>query len=152
MERSVNYIRGRAFTSRVDFATTTEDLEWLDMIINTINQYIGSVSTQNKANLTEVELSSLQPSPGEFGCFEIAEYKSDTQSTFCINNNHYSVPDHLAGERVIVQLYSEKLVIFDKNHRKVATHEHILWNKVVKYRYQSLYQYLTKENIGSTVL
>ena len=39
-----------------------------------------------------------------------------------MKNNHYSVPETLAGENVMVKLYSEKVVILDKDHKVVARH------------------------------
>lgn len=123
VERSVDYVRGRAFTTRIDFATLQEAQQWLDMICDQINSEVGSNATVDKLCEYAEELAALQPYPGEIGCFELAEYKVDKQSTICIKHNHYSVPDHLLGERVIVKLYSEKVVIFDSKHVKVATHE-----------------------------
>ena len=35
----------------------------------------------------------------------------------------YSVPDHLVGTTVIVQLYSEKVRVYDADHKKMAEHE-----------------------------
>jgi len=122
VERSVDYVRGRAFTSRVDFKTIEEAQEWLTRICWMLNTETGSAATADKEGALEEELASLQPYPGEFGCFELAEYKADKQSTICVRNNHYSVPENLAGQSVIVQIYSEKIVIYDNNHRKVAQH------------------------------
>ena len=122
VERSVDYVRGRAFTTRVDFSSIQEAQTWLDNIVNTINIEAGSISTSNKSDMLTEDLVYLQEYPGEFGCFEIAEYKVDKQATICMNTNHYSVPDKLAGERVVVQVYSEKLVIYDRLHNRVATH------------------------------
>lgn len=123
VERSVDYVRGRAFTTRVDFASMSDAQEWLDMICDQINSETASASTSDKANEYAEELSCLLPYPGEIGCFELAEYKVDKQSTISIKNNHYSVPDNLVGDKVIVKLYSEKVVIYDTHHQKVAMHE-----------------------------
>jgi len=122
VERSVDYVRGRAFITRVDFKTIEEAQEWLTRICEMINTESGSAATSDKEGTLIEELSSLQPYPGEFGCFELAEYKADKQSTICIKTNHYSVPENLAGQSVIVQIYSEKIVIYDRNHKKVAQH------------------------------
>lgn len=122
VERSVDYVRGRAFTSKVDFGTIEEAQEWLNMICGQINSEAGSISTGEKTSQLAEELASLKPYPGEFGCFELAEYKADKQATVCVKNNHYSVPDSLAGETVIVQMYSEKIVIYNNEHKKVAQH------------------------------
>ena len=123
VERSVDYIRGRAFTTKVDFPSMEEAQSWLNMICDQVNAEVGSIATADKYGELQEELDALMPYPGEFGCFELAEYKVDKQSTITVKNNHYSVPDNLVGENVIVQLYSEKIVIYDRNHKKVAVHE-----------------------------
>ena len=61
--------------------------------------------------------------PGDFGCFDLLQCTADKQSTISVKGCHYSVPDHLAGESVIVQLYSEKIRVYDSAHKKVAEHE-----------------------------
>lgn len=123
VERSVDFVRGRAFTSRVDFASMGDAQEWLYKICQRINAEAGSVSTADKASRIDKELGALLPWPGDIGCFEMSEYKADKQSTICVKNNHYSIPDSLACESVIVQMYSERIVIYDKSHKRVAEHQ-----------------------------
>ena len=103
VERSVDFVRGRAFTSCVDFATISNAQEWLYEVCQQINSETGSASTADKTDMIDEELGALLPWPGDIGCFEMAEYKADKQSTICVKNNHYSVPDRLACESVIVQ-------------------------------------------------
>ena len=122
VERSVNYVRGRAFTARVDFGSMEEAQQWLAMICVQINDEQCSPLTVGKADRIAEELDALQAYPGEFGCFEMTECKVDKQSTVCFKNNRYSVPEGLAGENVAVRIYSEKIVIYDNKHRIVATH------------------------------
>ena len=87
-----------------------------------MNQEETSPATKEKGRRVFADLASLKDYPGEIGCFELAEYKADKQSTICVKNNHYSVPETLAGEKVMVKLYSEKIVILDKDHKVVARH------------------------------
>ena len=122
VERSVDYVRGRAFTSRVDFDDIEEARNWLRQICIDMNAEIGSSATENKPRKLEEEINALKPYPGEIGCYELSEYKVDKQSTICIKTNHYSVPDDLAGESVVARVYSEKIVILDMSHKKVAEH------------------------------
>lgn len=123
VERSVDYVRGRAFTTKVDFDSMEAAQYWLSEISFRINEEQCSPATTNKADWIAKEMESLQDYPGEFGCFEIAEYKVDKQATISIKSNHYSVPEELAGKSVVVKMYSEKVVIYDEQHKKVATHE-----------------------------
>ena len=122
VERSVDYVRGRAFTSKVDFKSIEEAQEWLTKICERINVEVGSISTPGKAGELQKELTALQPYPGEIGCFELFEYRVDKQATICIKTNHYSVPDSMVGESVLVQMYSEWISIYDKRHKCVARH------------------------------
>jgi hypothetical protein len=123
VERSVDFVRGRAFTSCMDFTTIADAQKWLYEVCQQINSEAGSASTADKTGMIDEELGTLLPWPGVIGCFEMAEYKADKQSTICVRNNHYSVPDRLACESVIVQMYSERIVIYDKTHKKVAEHQ-----------------------------
>lgn len=50
VERSVDYVRGRAFTTRIDFATLQEAQQWLDMICDQIN----SENTQGLLSTDEI--------------------------------------------------------------------------------------------------
>lgn len=122
VERSVDYVRGRAFTTCVDFPSIEEAQVWLSRTCAQMNTESGSVATADKAGQLAEDFAALKPYPGEFGCFELAEYKADKQATVSIKGNRYSVPDSLAGKSVIVQLYSEKVVLFDGSHRRVAEH------------------------------
>ena len=120
--RSVDYVRGRAFTRRVDFGSMEEARQWLTRTCMLINDGQCSPLTVGKADWMAEEPDALQAYPGESGCFELAECKVDKQSAICFKHNHYSVPEELAGGSVTVRIYSEKTVIYDNEHRKVATH------------------------------
>ncbi len=119
----MEYIRGRAFKTVIDFKSLDAAQQWLTAVCNQVNVEECSQATVDKSDRIEEALSNLQPYPGEFGCFEIAEYKVDKQSTICIKNNHYSVPENLVGTSVLVKMYSEKIVIYDNAHKKVTSHE-----------------------------
>ena len=60
---------------------------------------------------------------GDFGCFDLLQATVDKQSTISVKGCHYSVPDHLVGESVVIQLYSEKIRVYDSAHKKMAEHE-----------------------------
>ena len=123
VERSVEVVRSRAFKPRVSFGTIQEAQEWLSKICRQMNSEASSLSTLNKLQALNDDIDSLMPYPGEMGCFELIECSVDKLSTIVFKYSHYSVPERLAGERVFVKVYSEKLVIYDKEHKKVAQHE-----------------------------
>lgn len=123
VERSVDYVRGRAFTTRVDFDSIKAAQLWLSRICHKINSECGSISTGDKQLALRRDMECLLQFPGDFGCFDLLQCSVDKQSTISVKNCHYSVPDHLVGKNVIVQLYSENLKIYDALHKKIAEHE-----------------------------
>lgn len=117
VERSVNYVRGRAFTSRVDFDDIEEARNWLRQVCIDMNAEIGSSATENKPRMLEEEINALKPYPGEIGCYELSEYKVDKQSTICIRDNDIAYEDVVDAETLI---RSNGVKTFTADHFKVA--------------------------------
>ena len=123
VERSVDYVRGRAFTTRVDFDSIQDAQLWLSRICNNINKESGSIATGNKQEALRRDVDCMLHYPGDFGCFDLMDCTVDKQSTISVKGSHYSVPDHLVGGSVVVQLYSEKVCVYGSEHKKMAEHE-----------------------------
>lgn len=123
VERSVEIVRSRAFKPRTKFDSIEDAQEWLDKICNQMNGEAGSISTSNKVFKLREDIDALMPYPGEMGCFELIECSVDKLSTFVYKYAHYSVPDDLVGQKVLVKVYSEKMVVYNNDHKKVAEHE-----------------------------
>ena len=119
----MDYVRGRAFTTHVDFDSIQSAQQWLSRICDNINKESGSIATGNKQEALRRDMECMLHFPGDFGCFDLLQCTADKQSTISVKGCHYSVPDHLAGESVVVQLYSEKIRVYDPAHKKVAEHE-----------------------------
>lgn len=122
VERSVEYVRRKAFCMTDHFNDIRSAQEHLSRTCRQINGERGSLSTADKVSRLEADLTSLKPFPGNLGCFEVAEYTVDKWSTISMKHVHYSVPDHLVGEKVQVKVYSEKIVILC-HKQKVASHQ-----------------------------
>ena len=122
VERSVEYVRRKAFCIQMSFNSIEEADKHLENICSQLNAQVGSISTQEKVKSLAADLAALQPHMNEMGCFEQDEYKVDKWSTICMKNIHYSVPDTLVGKTVWVKIYSEKIVILYQG-AKVAVHE-----------------------------
>ena len=116
VERSVDYVRGRAFTTRVDFDSIQSTQQWLSRICDNINKESGSIATGNKQEALRRDMECMLHFPGDFGCFDLLQCTADKQSTISVKGCHYSIPDHLAGEPVVVQLYSEKIRMRGARH------------------------------------
>lgn len=122
VERSVEYVRRKAFCLTDHFSDIRSAQEHLTRICLQVNKEQGSLSIAEKSLRLEADLSSLKPFPGNLGCFEVNEYIVDKWSTISMKNVHYSVPDSLVGEKVNVKVYSEKIVIL-YGKEKVASHQ-----------------------------
>ena len=64
VERSVDYVRGRAFTTRVDFDSIQDAQLWLSRICNNINKESGSIATGNKQEALRRDLECMLHFPG----------------------------------------------------------------------------------------
>lgn len=122
VERSVEFVRRRAFCHTDRFKDILSAQEHLSAVCRAMNGADTSPSTMGKRQQVDADLASLQELPGHMGCFEVAEYTVDKWSTVHMKHVHYSVPDTLVGEKVRVKVYSEKVVILHGKD-KVASHQ-----------------------------
>ena len=122
VEKSVEYVRRKAFCVNDSFDTIEEAQAHLSLVCKDLNSEIGSISTAEKVTKLKADLMSLKPFPGDIGCFERLTYTVDKWSTITYENNRYSVPDKFVGEKIDIKVYSEKIVIMD-GRKRVGTHE-----------------------------
>lgn len=124
VERSVEFIRRKAFCTKDSFSSIEEAQEHLSVVCEKINKEPHSSSTRDIAELYPRDIAALTPFSDEMGCFELREFKIDKWSTFCFNTSHYSVPDRYVGKMVAVKIFSEKLQVIEEG-KVVREHERI---------------------------
>lgn len=122
VERSVEYIRRKAFSMQMTFDSIEQAQAHLDKICQQLNVEDASISTPDKKRSLSQDLATLQPFVNEMGCSELADYQVDKWSAICMKQSHYSVPDKLVGKSVSVKIYSEKITIFHQGE-KIATYQ-----------------------------
>lgn len=122
VERSVEYVRRKAFAIDQDFDSVEDAQKHLSLTCTGINEEEASISTSGKKDNLEADIAALLAYPGEMGCFQMLEHSVDKWSSITVMGSHYSVPDNLVGKQVSVRLYSEKISVFFDG-RKVAAHE-----------------------------
>ena len=81
VERSVEYVRRKAFCLTDHFGDIHSAQEHLNRVCMQVNNEQGSLSTAEKTSRLEADLSSPKPFPGNLGCFEVYEYIVDKWST-----------------------------------------------------------------------
>ncbi|MDD2585176.1 MAG: IS21 family transposase [Syntrophomonadaceae bacterium] len=123
VERSVEYVRRKAFSRRDEFASLEEAQEYLDSVVNALNQK----SQAHKADKSALEILNeerpyLLPAMPQYDAARIQEPRVDKYSTICVDNCHYSVPDVYVGEFIFTKIYTSQIHCYH-NGEKIAQHE-----------------------------
>lgn len=122
VERSVEFIRRKAFSHNDSFDTLEQAQLHLKAMVEKLNNQPSGTSGKSAALLLDEERKDLWKYPGEMECYLTTCLKVDKYSTFSYGTNHYSVPDYLVGRMVDVKIYSNRLKIYH-NNLHVCTHE-----------------------------
>jgi len=121
VERSVEFIRRKAFSGRDSFDSWEQAQ---DHLLNTCDQLNTTAGATKKIPMDELlqERPSLWKYPGPMECFITHSLKVDKYATLCFGTNRYSVPDIFCGKMVDVKVYSNEVKIYFA-HGPVCSHE-----------------------------
>ncbi len=123
VERSVEFVRRKAFSNKDRFPTLEAANAWLAGTCNRLNTRFNRDNQGKRAiDLLEVEKRQMAPVPPSFDCSQLEQCKVDKYSVITYGTNRYSVPDHLVGKIVDVKVYPEKLYCYHDN-QKICEHE-----------------------------
>ena len=122
VERSVEYIRRKAFAFKDTFDSLEEANNYLLSICSTLN---NKPLTTDK-NIIPVktlkqELPYLLPKLPMLDCADIRECRVDKYSCIMYKQNRYSVLDKYVGKIVLVKAYANKIIVFSDNE-KIGEH------------------------------
>ncbi len=121
VERSVEYIRRKAFAIKSRFDTQDQAQQWLLASLIKINNTKQKTTGQTANELFAHETNKLAPVPSKLACSEQIQLRVDKYATVCYRTNRYSVPDHLVGKFVDAKISSHKCKIYT-NNELVSTH------------------------------
>jgi len=121
VERSVEYIRRKAFCNKDTFDNLESAQNHLIAICSSLNS-LPLTGGKIPNLLLDQERSSLWKYPGQMDCYLTQVLKADKYSTICMGTNRYSVPDHLVGKMLEVKIYSNELKIYFA-HGFICRHE-----------------------------
>ena len=122
VERSVEYIRRKAFGFKDGFSSIDEAKQYLFGVVERLNQTPGQQSTQTPQQLFNQEKGSLWSAPAPFCCYTTEQLRADKYGTVTYCCNRYSVPDHLVGEFVDAKISSDQLQLYHQD-KLIATHK-----------------------------
>jgi len=123
VERSVEFVRRKAFSLQDDFNSLEEANMWLLKTCNRLNTCYNQLISGKKAiDIFNQEKEYLYPVPPRFDCAHMGQGRVDKYSMISFATNRYSVPDHLVGKMVDIKIYPEKLVYYYEK-QKICEHE-----------------------------
>lgn len=118
VERSVEYVRRKAFGRKDRFNSLKEANEYLEQVCDSLNAKRQKEHDNKTAlALLKEEQSCLYPVKAFFECGEEFTFKADKYSTISYKTCRYSVPEDNVGKMVKVRVYPEKLICSDEDGR-----------------------------------
>lgn len=122
VERSVEYVRRKAFALKDTFDSLDDADKYLLTICNTLNNKPLSIDKTKIPSQTLIkELPYLLPKLPMLDCVDIKECRVDKYSCITYKQNKYSVLDKYVGKMVLIKAYANKINIFYDN-TKIAEH------------------------------
>ena len=122
VERSVEYIRRKAFSRQDEFSSLEEANEYLLSICEKLNDKPQKGNKNQTANsFLREERDYLLPSLPEFECALLSELRVDKYSTITVDNCHYSVPEKFTGKMITTKIYSDEIICYYDN-QKICHH------------------------------
>lgn len=122
VERSVEYIRRKAFSKKDEFNSLEEANlylhEQLEILNNKKAKHHDNKSPKDILEEEKPYLLELMPS---YDTARTCELRVDKYSTISIDENRYSAPDNLVGKFVFVKIYPGKIFAYHES-KLVAEH------------------------------
>jgi len=122
VEKSVEYVRRKAFSKKHSFKSLEEAnnylAEVLEKLNNKPNRDYDNKSPKEILDTEKPHLIKLMPS---YDIARLEELRVNKYSVINVDENKYSVPDSLVGKFVTVKIYPETVFVYH-NNIKVAEH------------------------------
>jgi transposase len=111
VERSVEFIRRKAFSSEYSFSSLVEAEQHLASTLVRINGHLHHEKKIKHIDLMQQEKagSKQETVPSPFDAAELVECRVDKYSTVVIKQNHYSVPEGHVGKWIKGKIGAEKV-------------------------------------------
>ncbi len=122
VERSVEYIRRKAFGFKNDFPSFEEAEQYLESIIGKLNQAKQQLTGRTANEMFSEEKNLLWQHQGALACSNSEQLRVDKYATISYCTNRYSVSDKLVGCFVDVKIFSHKIEVYFQNKQE-ASHQ-----------------------------
>ncbi len=124
VERSVEYIRRKAFAEIMAFDSLDQANEHLRIILHKLNSKSTKGTDRTIIEKLQEErqhFATLPPVPYDTAILKYCVV--DKYHTIQIDTNYYSIPESIHTPRVGVRIYPEHINIYDHENQLVATHQ-----------------------------
>jgi len=122
VERSVEYVRRKAFSVRDTFDSLEEANRYLEEVCSKLNDRPQPLKNNKTAReLLEEERSYLLPEIPMFECSKLENVRVDKYATVMFESCHYSVPDSYVDKIILAKIYPTRIV-FMSGEEKIAEH------------------------------
>ncbi len=122
VERSVEYLRRKAFSKKEIFDDLESANKYLNDICDSLNKK-AQIGNDNKSGIEILELEKpyLLPQRPFFDCAELKSVRVDKYSTISLDTCRYSIPEKYVGKIIIAKVYPQK-IIFSFESNNICTH------------------------------
>ncbi len=125
VEKSVEYIRRKAFSKNIEFNSLEEANTYLLSILDKLNnQTKKALDNRSPLQVFEIEKEHLLQKPPTYDIAVSKDLRVDKYSTIIIEGNKYSIPDNLVSKFVFVKIYPNKIRCYYKN-TLIVTHKRL---------------------------
>lgn len=113
VERSVEYIRRKAFSHKDSFSSIEEANEYLNQVCLALNSKgQKGKDGQTALDILEQERAYLFPRLPMYDAAKTTELRVNKYSVITVDNCYYSVPDQYVGKLVFTKIYSDRIRCF----------------------------------------
>lgn len=125
VERSVEYLRRKAFSVKDHFNNLEEANQYLNEICNKLNLK-PQLENDNKSatDILQLEQKHLLTYKPKFDCAELKHLRVNSYSAVSIDTCHYSVPEQYVGKVITAKIYPYK-IIFSFEDKNICEHKRI---------------------------
>ena len=124
VERSVEFIRRKAFSKNHSFESLEQANQQLKKTCQKLNQ--GSVKDQacSIEQKFQEEINVMIPAPATpYDVGELRALRVDKFSCIRVDTNQYSIPEGYVGNMLEVKLYPNRIIVYNADNQIIATHE-----------------------------
>jgi transposase/transposase-like protein len=123
VERSVEYVRRKAFCEQDRFETLESANQHLEQVCKRLNQLPVKGKQQSIAEDFAEELRYMKEAPPRYDTAELRTLRVDKYSCIKVDTNYYSVCEGHVGSFVTAKIYPDQIEVYDTKNQNIALHE-----------------------------